>query len=593
MSRNSWILVIILVILAFSLFILIPVDKEVFGRKGIQYGLDLEGGVRLVYQVDLSTVEEGNEKEIISDVIAIIANRVNPLGVTEPNIEQRGSNQIVVELPMPEGGLTDAQKERLGRMVLLEFRELSEVQYEATATLATSGSVKSIPVSAGGTGYTNATVTITGGGGTGATATATITDGAVTAITVTNGGSDYASSPGVTISGDGTGAQADTPVLGFAIESIEVTSGGSGFTTAPAVTIGGDGTGANATATIANETVTAITVTNGGSGYTTAPVTFAREEWVPATGTYNGETKILNSSYFKRNTEIRVTSLGEIELYFEWNEEGAVLFQEITTRLLNKPLGIYEGTGEDAQPLLGEDGTPITPIVNAVLSTDGVITGLSRTDATQLSKQLNAGRLPVPLELIGEKEVNPSLGTDFIKLSVRAGIIGIAAVMIFLIAYYRVPGVVAALALIFYGTLTLAIFKLIPVTMTLPGIGGFVLSMGMAIDANVLIFERMKEELLVKTTLNSAMEAGFSRAWTAIWDSNVTTVIACVVLYWVGDTVAFGGAVKGFALTLGIGVLVSMFTAVLTSHTLLRLVVRTGLSKQITLFKPYTGRKLA
>jgi len=115
----------------------------------------------------------------------------------------------------------------------------------------------------------------------------------------------------------------------------------------------------------------------------------------------------------------------------------------------------------------------------------------------------------------------------------------------------------------------------------------------MAIDANVLIFERMKEELLGQMTQNSAMEAGFARAWTAIWDSNVTTIIACVVLYWVGDTVAFGGAVKGFALTLGIGVIVSMFTAILTSHTLLRMVVRTGMANQPELFKPYTGRKLA
>jgi preprotein translocase subunit SecD len=468
MSRNSWVFIIILVILAFSLWVLIPIDSDRFGRTGIQYGLDLEGGVRLVYQVDLSTVAEGSEKEVINNVIAVIANRVNPLGVTEPNIEQRGANQIVVELPMPKGGLTDVQKERLGRTDLLEFRELVQ-------TLDDEGNV-------------------------------------------------------------------------------------------------------------------------------------IEEKWVPATATIETDeglkTLTLNSSYFKTNTEIRLGGeLGtEIELYFQWDETGSKLFKEITTKLYNQtppkgwagsPLGIYEGSGEDAEPLLGEDGEPITPIVQAVLSEDGAITGLSKKDATTLSQQLNYGRLPVPLELIGEKLVDPSLGADFIKLSVRAAIIGIAAVMIFLMAYYRVPGVVASLSLVFYGVLTLAIFKLIPVTMTLPGIGGFVLSMGMAIDANVLIFERMKEELLAKTTLSSAMESGFSRAWSAIWDSNVTTIIACVVLYWVGDTVAFGGAVKGFALTLGIGVLVSMFTAVLASHTMLRMVVHTGLSKQIELFKPYTGRKLA
>ena len=594
MSRNNWVFIIILVILAFSLWVLIPIDGERFGRTGIQYGLDLEGGVRLVYKADMSTVEKGNEKQTINDVIAVIANRVNPLGVTEPNIERRGNDQLVVELPMPKGGLTDAQKERIGRTVLLEFREQSSITDSAPATLAASGAVKSIPVTSGGTGYTTAAVTITGGGGTGAAATANIAGGVVTSITVTDGGSGYTSAPTVKITGDGTGVITGTPVLGFAIASIDVPTNGSDFTVTPTVTIEGDGTGATASAITTGGKVTAITVTAGGSGYTSALVTVTGTEWIPTTGTYNGVTETLNSSFFKRNTEIRIDSLtGAIELYFEWNEEGAILFKEITTRLLNMPLGIYEGSGEDAHPLLGEDGEPIAPIVKSVLSDSGVITGLSRKEATELSKQLNAGRIPVPLSLIAEQNVDPSLGADFIKLSVRAGLIGIVAVMIFLIAYYRIPGVIATMALAFYGVLTLAIFKLLPVTMTLSGIGGFVLSMGMAIDANVLIFERMKEELLAKTTLSSAMESGFSRAWSAIWDSNVTTIIACVVLYWVGDTVAFGGAVKGFALTLGIGVLVSMFTAVLASHTLLRMVVHTEISKQTELFKPYTGRKQA
>jgi preprotein translocase subunit SecD len=129
------------------------------------------------------------------------------------------------------------------------------------------------------------------------------------------------------------------------------------------------------------------------------------EKWIPATGTYNGVTKVLNSSYLNGNTDIKVTSLGAIEPYFEWNEEGAALFKEITTRLLNKPLGIYEGSGDDAIPLLGEDGEPITPIVQSVLTTDGVITGLSRKEATELSKQLNAGCLPVQLKLIGVQSI--------------------------------------------------------------------------------------------------------------------------------------------------------------------------------------------
>jgi preprotein translocase subunit SecD len=453
MSRNNWIFVIILVILAFSLWVLIPIDSSRFGRTGIQYGLDLSGGVRLVFQADLTTVEVGKQKEALDGVVAVIANRVNPLGVTEPNIERRGNDQIVVELPMPKGGLTDVQKERIGRTALLEFREQVDITDDQ---------------------------------------------------------------------GNVTG-----------------------------------------------------------------------QKWIPATATIDGQAKILNSSYFKTNTYITRNDTGQILLIFEWTTEGAQISKEVTTRLLNKPLGIFEGSGDEAQPLLGDNGVAIAPTVQAVITDKGEITGLSFKESTELSKQLNAGRLPVPLKLIGEKNVDPTLGGDFIKLSVRAGLVGIGAVMLFLMIYYRIPGFVATLSLGFYAVLTLAIFKLIPVTMTLAGIGGFVLSVGMAIDANVLIFERMKEELLGKMTLNAAMEAGFARAWTAIWDSNVTTILACVVLYWVGDTVAFGGAVKGFALTLGIGVIVSMFTAILASHTLLRMVVRTGLANQPELFKPYTGRKLA
>ncbi|MDP2918833.1 MAG: protein translocase subunit SecD [Dehalococcoidia bacterium] len=451
--REGWIFVIILVILALSLGVLLPEDVKIgrFERKGIQYGLDLEGGVRLIYQAKVPPELAGKEKEVIGELIAVIANRVNPLGVTEPNIEQRGTNQLIVELP--NLSITDLQKERIGRIALLEFREEVDVKNEK---------------------------------------------------------------------GEVTGRQ-----------------------------------------------------------------------WVPATATINGVTKTLTSSYFKQNTVVSTGEFGGVELHFEWTEEGAQISKEVTGRLIGKPMGIFEGSGDDAQPLLGDDNQPIAPIVQAVITDRGRITGISLKEATELSKQLNAGRLPVPLELIGELTINPTLGEDFIKLSVKAGIIGIAAVMIFMIAYYRIPGIVAALALAFYGTVTLAIFKMLPVTLTLAGIGGFVLSVGMAVDANVLIFERMKEELLVKTTLSAAMESGFNRAWTAIWDSNVTTFIVCLVLYWVGDTIAFGGAVKGFALTLAIGVAVSMFTAIIASRTFLRMIIRTGVSKQIVLFSPYTGRKLA
>jgi preprotein translocase subunit SecD len=164
--------------------------------------------------------------------------------------------------------------------------------------------------------------------------------------------------------------------------------------------------------------------------------------------------------------------------------------------------------------------------------------------------------------------------------------------MLFMCLYYRMPGIVASLALIFYAVLVLAIFKLIPVTLTLAGIGGFVLSIGMAIDANILIFERMKEELQMGRTLGAATESGFRRAWSAIRDSNITTMLVCVILFWVGSSTVEGAQVRGFSLTLFIGICVSMFTAITVSRSLLRVFVGTKLAKKTHLFTPYIEGKL-
>jgi len=176
-------------------------------------------------------------------------------------------------------------------------------------------------------------------------------------------------------------------------------------------------------------------------------------------------------------------------------------------------------------------------------------------------------------------------------MSLKAGLIGIILVMLFMIIYYRLPGVLASLALVFYGALVLAVFKLIPVTLTLAGIGGFVLSIGMAVDANVLIFERMKEEFATGRTLGAAIEAGFNRAWTAIRDSNVTTIIVCIILIWLGSSIVESAPVTGFAVTLLIGVLVSMFSAIIVTRTLLRLFVGTPLAKKMALFSAHQERK--
>jgi len=320
--------------------------------------------------------------------------------------------------------------------------------------------------------------------------------------------------------------------------------------------------------------------------------------WIPATATVDGEELTLSSKYFKENTYVRVTEYGAPLLIFNWDETGQKLSEEITGRLIDQPLGIYIGD----EPLRGKDGHPIAPIVRDVIRESGQIDGLNLEDAQELSKLLNAGRMPVSLGRwveedgnkvfqadapLYEKTVDATLGTDSINKSILAAIIGIAILLLFMILYYRFLGIVACLSLIIYGAVALSIFKIIPITLTLPGIAGFIVSLGMAVDANVLIFERTKEELRGGRSVGAAIEAGFNRAWTAIRDSNITTFIACIVLFWLGGSL---GAlmVRGFAVTLFIGVALSMFSAIIITRTLLRLTMG---KKTFTDLKAYGVRK--
>jgi preprotein translocase subunit SecD len=441
--RNAIVFFIILALFAFAICTLI---YPLFGREEMRLGLDLQGGIHMVYQADLSGVEPGERGDAMAGAKEILNNRVNPLGVTEPVIQIQGSDRILVELPGLN--ITDKEKERLGRVDILAFGELAAEDEEARWE---------------------------------------------------------------------------------------------------------------------NE--------------------WGR--WKPATAVIGGEEKELTSRYFKTNTYVGTSDVRGIELHFEWDEEGSQLSEEITGRLIGQPLGIFDG--DDA--LLDDNGIPIAPIVQNVISDQGVITGLSLNEANRLSQQLNFGRLPIPLKIVYDQTVSPLLGADFIDMSLKAGIIGIILVMLFMIIYYRLPGALASLSLIFYGAVVLAIFKLWPVTLTLAGIGGFVLSIGMAVDANVLIFERMKEEFAAGRTLGAAIEAGFNRAWTAIRDSNVTTIIVCIILIWLGSSIVESAPVTGFAVTLLIGVLVSMFSAIIVTRTLLRLFVGTALAKKTSLFSAHQEKK--
>ena len=259
---------------------------------------------------------------------------------------------------------------------------------------------------------------------------------------------------------------------------------------------------------------------------------------------------------------------GEPVVALSFTSEGSKKFAEITKRNVGKQVAIFL------------DGLPVTaPKVNeAITSGDAVISGqFTAKTAKNLAIQLNAGALPVPIKIVEQKNIGATLGEESVQKSLRAGLIGLSLVIIFMIAYYGRLGVLAGIALVIYGLITLAIYKLIPVTLTLPGIAGFILSVGMAVDANILIFERMKEELREGRPLKQAMELGFGRAWDSIKDANICTIITALVLLnpfnfpWL----VTWGMIRGFALTLLIGVLVGLFTGIVVTRTLVRAFYRT------------------
>lgn len=255
------------------------------------------------------------------------------------------------------------------------------------------------------------------------------------------------------------------------------------------------------------------------------------------------------------------------QVSIEFNDEGAKKFADITKKDVGRPLAILL----DNQPVMW----PPPIVEQEILGGNAVISGNFTVDqAKELSIQLNAGALPVPVEIIQQRSIGATLGESSVQKSLVAGFIGIATVMIFMVFYYGLYGLIADLALVIYTLLVLAIFRtglfiIPPVTLTLAGIAGFILSIGMAVDANILTFERMKEELRLGKTGKAALESGFNRAWTSIRDSNISSLITAGILIELGTSV-----VRGFAVTLAIGVLVSMFSAIVVTRTFLRLMPR-------------------
>lgn len=425
-------------------------DNDIYVREG----LDLQGGLQVVLE---ARPAEGQEVDgdVLSGTRDTIERRVNALGVSEPLIQTRGDDQIVVELP----GLEDpeAAVELLQATALLEIIDTQGQFLSLGARVNTSLGPADDPAAAP---EANAT-------------------------------------PGA--EGTPEGTPGATPEPAPAMET-------------PAAT---------------------------GPEYTTIISGADISDAFPTQDQF-----------------------GTIVVGFELQGDASNEFCDFTSRSVGQPMSIVV------------DKTVINTatIQQPLCQGSAIITGLTTQEVTNLSAQLKSGALAVPLEVVQSRTVGPTLGQDSIDKSIIAGIVGLALVALLMILYYRLPGFLSVISLLIYTAIVFALFKLIPVTLTLAGIAGFILSIGMAVDANVLIFARLKEELRLGRSVRNAVEAGFDHAWPSIRDSNVATMITTVILYWFGR---YTGAsiIQGFALTLFVGVVVSMFTAIIVTRNILRVLL--------------------
>jgi len=308
--------------------------------------------------------------------------------------------------------------------------------------------------------------------------------------------------------------------------------------------------------TYGEATTTPITETTPISG--TTPLT--------NTGTPNTNDRIFSTVITGKDlaeAALALDTYGQPEIHFRLKPAAAKKFGDFTAGHVGQYLAI----------VIDKQVISCPRIQSAIPDGSGRITGrFSIEEARGIAIQLKYGALPVPLKVVETRLVGPTLGQDSVQKSIRAGAIGLAIVLLFMLAYYRLPGLLAGLALILYALLNFACYKLLPVTLTLPAIAGFLLSIGMAVDANILVFERMKEELRRGQELQRAVEAGFTRAWSSIRDSDLSSLITCVILYWFGSN--FGASiVKGFAITLALGMIIDLFTAIIVTRTFLRILI--------------------
>lgn len=555
MRNRPWIaFALIMVVALLATWIVLPGQNlnlfNVKTRTETKLGLDLKGGLHAVLQARPAPGQTV-DSDVLSGLRDTIERRVNALGVSEPIISTQGKDKIVVELPgvqNPEDAVNV-----LKETALLELVGSDTQLQEGTIITTTLGGPASVGINPDGTPLSTATPgagTPAATGAAGSETPAAGTAAAGSAVTGTTTGTTAAGSAAV-------GTAAGTPAAGTAASStasgtpVGTTAAGTATTGTAAAGSAAVGTpaGTVAAGTPAAGTAAGVPGTCGGDVATLRPTTDASGQTIYPCIVQGKDI----ADAFPQTDQT-----GSLVVGFKLNSNAASTFGDYTAANVGRFLNV-----------IVDKRVVNSATINSRIDQSGIIQGLDRDGVQNLVVQLKSGRLSVPLDLIETRTVGPTLGQDSINKSLMAGAVGLAAVALFMIAFYRLPGVLAVLALGVYTVVTFALFKVFGVVLTLAGIAGFILSIGMAVDANVLIFARMKEELRGGRTLRSAIDGGFDHAWPSIRDSNVSTTITCLILY------VFGGitgttVVRGFALTLLIGVLVSLFSAITVTRTFLR-----------------------
>jgi len=541
MNRNKvWTSFILIIVLAF-LALLVDVPQlpewvpghQWFSKQKVHLGLDLQGGTQLVYQTDTSDIPKKERLSAVEGARNVIERRVNIFGVTEPIIQvAKVENEwnLIVELPGVED--VSAAVDMIGETPILEFKEkappheLTEEEKQDLAEYNRQAQARAEDILAevleGEKSFSELAQKYSEDAGSNL-----------------NGGDLGWFPRGMMIPAFEEAVFSESLKSGEVISEVIETDIGYHIIKKTDEKRGKDGGIKEVKAShILIMTQSEETINQDG-------------QWQ-----YTG----LTGQQLKRAMVTFAPQTGEPEVSLEFNSEGAKLFGEITGRNIGEPVAIFL------------DNYPLSiPVVREKISTgEAVISGGFKLDeAKELARRLSAGALPVPIHLVGQQSIGPSLGKISVQKSIVAGLLGFLLICIFMLGFYKRRGILAVLALIIYALIVLAIYQLIPVTLTLAGVAGFIISLGMAVDANILIFERIKDEKHLGKDLTVAIDDGFSHAWTAIRDGNITTLIVCFILYHFGS-----GLVRGFGLTLGIGVLLSMFTAIVATKTFLKITTK-------------------